>query len=113
MATILQLGYILLIPDKPQYKHVFVSEKWIQTTPRCPICGSRIRASTLMPEILGGNSDRPETVKELGWSIYCENEDCSSGPKSILFKTDNPVPISIIDEAIDQFLRSLGGEVHG
>jgi hypothetical protein len=45
--------------------------------------------------------------KELIFHCGCSNENCPSLGRSILIRTDNPVPLSFLDSLVDHFIKSL------
>jgi len=99
------LGFIL---DQPEYRHISITPHpdgaWKQEViARCPICGSKVRVSSIMPEVLG-------TIKEMVWYCRCSNDKCSS--EGLLVKTDNPVKLSILDALIQEFIERAREREH-
>jgi hypothetical protein len=113
-----QLGYVKFILDRPQYRNIAVKpiDEWSyeqRVVARCPVCGSRIEVVALDPRIFSREYDEEGFPKELTWFCGCSSEGCPSEPKSLLIKTDNPVPLSILDWLIDKFIEVAGGGERG
>jgi hypothetical protein len=107
-VSVYQLGYCKFILDKPQYRNIAVTpideESYEQRVIACcPICGSEIDVFTLLPQLFDVEYDEEGFPKELVWFCGCSNKSCPSRPYSLIIKTDNPVPLSVLDRLIDRF----------